>query len=204
MAKVPITWNGINPLTGQPFRWDEDFTWDGEIEIPDQKTSMQDLIDLSTIPDPDWTDIDAALDVLEAKLLSKLIDLSPEQRSDIYKMGPKSEAFCRQALTTGRSVVGKLDPETAAALPVAEADMTGYDKLRIRMVRITQMFEKADDSLMAAGSDVMVFASFLYGILKALGASNAGLDNLRKQLGTRFAKSPKQAPESGGSSGGTP
>ncbi len=206
MAKVPITWGGINPRTGQPFRWgDPELTWNGFIETSDPHTSMQDLIDLSPVTTDDWTAVDAALDVIQEKLVNRLVNLSVEQRSDIQKMGPKSEAFCRQALITGRANVTKLDPETAAALPKAEGDLGDLDKLNPRFTRLKQMFEKADDSMMALGSDVMVFATFLYGLLKALGASSAGLDTLRKQLGARFAKSTPKKPDggSGGSGGGT-
>lgn len=42
MAKVPITWNGINPLTQQAFRWSDDFTWNGQIEIPDPPPMSED------------------------------------------------------------------------------------------------------------------------------------------------------------------
>jgi hypothetical protein len=164
---------------------------------------MQDLIDLSTITDADWTAGAAALDVLEEKIFSKIRNLTTEERSEIFKMGPKSEAFCRHALITARAKVDKLDPDTVEALPVAEGDLAGYDKLRTFLTRLTPMFEKGSDSLMAAGSDVMVFATFVYGLLKALGASNAGLDNLRKQLGARFAKSPKKKETPSGSGGDT-
>ncbi len=204
MAKIPITWNGINPLTGQPFKWnDPGLTWNGFIETPDPHTSMQNLIDLSTITDADWTAANAALDVLEEKIFSKIRNLTTEERSEIFKMGPKSEAFGRQALITARAKIDKLDPDTAEALPVAEGDLAGFDKLRAFLTRLTPMFEKGGDSLMAAGSDVMVFATFVYGLLKALGASNAGLDDLRKQLGARFAKTSKKKENPSGG-GGTP
>lgn len=41
--------------------------------------------------------IDAALTSLESAL-SGLIALTPDQRRAMTKMGPKSEAFCRQGL----------------------------------------------------------------------------------------------------------
>lgn len=203
--KVPITWDGINPLTGQPFTWDDPgLTWDGEIEIPDEPTNMQDLIDLSPITTQDWTDIDAALTTLETKLVARLINLTVDQRGEINKMGPKSEAFCRQALVTGRGVAAQLPAETATNLTAAEGDLANFDKLRTRFTRISQLFEKTEDSTMALGSDVMDYALDLYGILKAMGASNAGLDLLRKQLSARFAKAAKPAPEQPGGSGGNP
>jgi len=149
----------------------------------------QDLISLG-ISDADWTAIDAALTTLEDKLGAKLLDLTVEQRSRLTKMGDKSEAFCRQALVIGRQNVGKLPTDAAADLTAEEADLADLDKLRPRLARLTAITEKADDSEVALGSDIMVFSLGLYGILKALGAG-AGLDALRSQMGTRFARGPK-------------
>lgn len=198
--KVPITWDGINPLTGQPFRWDDDFTWDGEIEIPDNHKPMQDLIDLSSITDADWTDIDAAITTLETKLGAKLLDLTIEQRRRLMKMGDKSEAFCRQCLVVARENEAKLPADTVTELTTEEGDLASLDKLRMRLTRLAALSEKCDDSEMALGSDIMVFSLVAYGLLKAIGAG-AGLDALKAQLGARFAKSPSQpasAPAPGG------
>lgn len=202
-TKVPITWDGINPLTGQPFTWDDPgLTWDGEIEIPDEPTNMQDLIDLSPITTQDWTDIDAALDVIETKLISRLIDLTPQERKELTKMGDKSEAFARQCLVVARQNDGKLPADTVTELGAAEGDLSSIDKLRPRLTRLMQMVEKADDSEVALGSDIMVFALAVYGILKAIGAG-AGLDQLKAQMSARFVRKAKAKPADGGS-GGTP
>src|SRR5688572_15523496 len=95
----PLRWDMTLP-DGEPLRWDDPrFTWDGF--VPDQNNTpqimTQNLITLD-VTDADWTDIDAALLVLETKLGAKLLDLTVEQRSELTKMGDKSEAFARQAL----------------------------------------------------------------------------------------------------------
>jgi hypothetical protein len=149
----------------------------------------QDLITLG-ITDADWTAIDAALTTLETKLGDKLLDLTIEQRSRLTKMGDKSEAFCRQALIIGRQNAAKLPTDTASDLTAEEGDLTDLDKLRPRLARIAAIAEKADDSEVALGSDIMVFSLGLYGVLKALGAG-AGLDDLRAQMGARFARGPR-------------
>jgi hypothetical protein len=64
------------------------------------------------------------------------------------------------------------------------------DKLRPRLARLTAISEKSDDTEVALGSDIMVFCLTLYGILKAIGAG-AGLDELKAQMGARFARGPK-------------
>lgn len=163
-------------------------TWNGTA-FSQPKTMTQDLLSLG-INDADWTAIDGALTTLETKLGEKLLDLTIEQRSRLTKMGDKSEAFCRQALIVGRQNASKLPADTAADLTTEEADLADLDKLRPRLARLAALAEKADDSEVALGSDIMVFSLGLYGILKALGAG-AGLDDLRAQMGARFARGPR-------------
>jgi len=149
----------------------------------------QNLVTLG-ISEADWTAIDAALTTLEEKLGAKLLDLTTEQRSRLTKMGDKSEAFCRQALITGRLNVVKLPADAAADLTAEETDLADLEKLRPRLARLTALTEKTDDTDVALGSDIMVFCLTLYGILKAIGAG-AGLDGLRAQMGARFNRSPQ-------------
>jgi hypothetical protein len=151
----------------------------------------QDLIKLD-IPDADWPEIDAAILTLETKLGAKLLDLTPEERGQLTKMGAKSEAFGRQALIVGRQNAGKLPEETVTDLTAEEGDLSALDKLRPRYTRILALTEKADDTVLALGSDIMVFALFLYGLLKALG-KGAGLDELKAQMGARFTRGPRKA-----------
>jgi hypothetical protein len=179
---------------GEPLRWgDPRFTWDGF--LPEEQNNIlkimtQNLITLD-VTDADWTDIDAALLVLETKLGAKLLDLTVEQRSDLNKMGDKSEAFCRQALINGRQNVASLPPQTASDLTAEEADLAALDKLRPRLARLTALKEKTADTEMALGSDIMVFCLSLYKMLDAIGAG-AGLDELRAQMKARFVGRPKK------------
>jgi len=183
----PLTWNsGVVWNSSTPGA-----LWNGTANTS-HTTMTQDLIALD-ISDADWTAIDAALTTLEDKLGAKLLDLTVEQRSRLTKMGDKSEAFCRQALVTGRQNAAKLPTDTAADLTAEEADLAALDKLRPRLARLTALTEKADDSEVATGSDIMVFSLTLYGILKAIGAGG-GLDALKAQMGARFARGPKAPP----------
>ena len=175
------------------FHWDTPgLTWDGFVpETSNPNLMSQNLLTLD-ISDADWTAIDAALATLETKLGAKLLDLTIEQRIALNKMGEKSEAFCRHSLVVGRQNVGELTTRAVAGLTAAEGDLVNCDKVRPRLARLTALTEKADDTEMALGSDVMAFALFQYGLLSALGAG-AGLDELYAQLGARFSRTP--APE---------
>jgi hypothetical protein len=180
----PLTWN-----SGQAWNT-PGLVWPGATNQP-PPIMTQDLLSLG-ISDADWTAIDTALDTLETKLGAKLLDLTPAQRKGLTKMGDKSEAFCRQALVVGRQNATKLPTDTATDLTAEEGDLADLDKLRPRLTRLLSLSEKADDSEVALGSDLMVFSLSLYGILKAIGAGG-GLDELKAQMGARFARGPKVA-----------
>jgi hypothetical protein len=150
---------------------------------------LQNLITLD-ISESDWTEIDAALALLDAKLGAKLIDLTPEQRQALNKMGDKSESFCRQSLIVGRQNVAELTTRVSDGLTAAEGDLANHGKVRQRLTRLRALTEKADDTEMALGSDIMEYALFQYGFLSAIGAG-AGLDTLYAELGTRFSRAPQ-------------
>jgi hypothetical protein len=169
-----LTWNGPKPLNNNA-----------------SKVMTQNIVTLD-ITDADWIAIDAALTTIETKLGAKLVDLTPEQRSDLSKMGPKSETFCRQTLVVGRQNVASLPAQTVTDLTEEEGDLGGIDKLRPRLARITSLKEKGDDTSLALGSDIMVFALSLYGLLKAIG-QGAGLDELRAQMKARFTRKAKSS-----------
>ena len=61
------------------------------------------------------------------------------------------------------------------------------DRLRPRMQRLQRLAERGADSETALGSDIMRCALDGYALLKVAGR-NQGLEGLRKELGTRFAK----------------
>ena len=76
----------------------------------------------------------------------------------------------------------------------AQADLGALDRLRpvldrLRPVldRLQRLAERGSDTEMALGSDVMDVALEGYGLLKVSG-KNQGLDGLRKELSSRWAK----------------
>lgn len=92
MAKVPITWDGTNPLTGQPFRWDEGLTWDGFIETPDPPIMSTDNRISSTLSAADFTAILGHITAIQA-LLPFRLSIPNSERNQIAKFGDKSQAF---------------------------------------------------------------------------------------------------------------
>ena len=147
----------------------------------------QNLVSLN-LSAADITAIDGALTTLEQKFAG-LVDLTPDQRKSLSKMGDASEAFCRQTLT----VLAQNPNILPASFNLAEAqgDLANIDKLRPLFTRLAALMEKANDTEMALGSDVMSAALEGYAQLKVSG-KGAGLDTLRQQMGARFARGPKK------------
>ena len=148
----------------------------------------QNLITLN-LTDAQITAVTAALTELETQLAG-LISLSAPTKRSVQKMGPKSEAFCRQTLR----VLTENPHIVPANVPLADAqaDLTALDALQPIMVRLSRLSDRASDTQIALGSDVMTFALRGYSLLKLTGRSE-GLEPLRQQLGARFAKGPRQA-----------
>lgn len=134
------------------------------------------------------TAVDAALTALETAL-SGLIALSIPQKRSLRKMGEKSEAFCRQALRVLAQNPQIVPPNLASSGAVE--DLAALDQLRPRLVRLTRLAEKAADTDIALGSDVMAASLQVYNLLKT-SSEGEGLIALRKELGLRFVKGPRQ------------
>ena len=149
----------------------------------------QNLISL-TLTDAQLAAVDAALEALEANF-GNLLSLEASERRGLTKMGDKSEAFCRQtlmALVQNPQVVpGSLD------LAEANQDLRTLDQLRPRLARLQRLGERASDTEMALGSDVMTASLMGYGLLKIAG-KHQGLESLRKALSYRFKGGARSEP----------
>lgn len=130
-----------------------------------------------------------ALSELETQL-SGLVAMSIEQRRKLARMGDKSEAFCRQTLEVLAQNPQVVPP--SLKLAEAQADLVALDRLRPLVLRLTRLAERANDTEIALGSDVMRCALDGYALLKVSGR-NQGLEGLRKELGNRFARSARSS-----------
>lgn len=149
----------------------------------------QNLINL-TLSDAQLDAVDQALTDLETQLVA-LVAMNATQRRKLARMGDKSEAFCRQTLSVLTQNPQVVPP--SLKLTEAQADLVALDRLRPRLQRLQRLAERGADSETALGSDIMRCALDGYALLKVAGR-NQGLEGLRKELGTRFAKNGR-APE---------
>lgn len=145
-----------------------------------------------TLSEEKLTQASQGLEIVE-HALAELISLKPIERQRLTKMGQKSEAFCRQALTVLKENPKIVPP--GLDLAGAQADLLTLDQLAPLLVRLQRLTERARDSEMALGADVMDVALEGYALLKVSGKQQ-GLDGLRKELSGRWARNSSTEPES--------
>ena len=150
---------------------------------------MQNLVSLN-LSVQDLADVDAAIATLR-RVFAPMIALQPGQRRELYKMGDKSEAFCRQTLSVLAANPQMVPPNLG--LSEAQADIAALDALRPRVQQLQQLVERAEDTETALGSDIIAVALEGYGLLKVSGKGEA-LKGARQALSARFAKS-RRSPE---------
>ena len=151
---------------------------------------MQNLISLN-LSAQDLADVDAAISTLR-RVFTPMIALRPEQRRELYKMGDKSEAFCRQTLSVLAANPQIVPPYLGLA--EAQADLVALDALRPRLLQLQQLVERAEDTDTALGSDIIAVALEGYGLLKVSGKGEA-LKGARRDLSARFAKASRVVEE---------
>jgi hypothetical protein len=151
---------------------------------------MQNLVSLN-LTAQDLADLDGALETMR-RVFAPLVTLQPQQRRELMKMGDKSEVFCRQTLTLLTANPQIVPPNLGLA--EAQADLAALDQLRPRLMVLRQLLEKADDTEMALGSDIIGVALEGYGVLKVSG-KDEGLKSARRELSARWAKPGRSTPE---------
>lgn len=150
----------------------------------------QNLLSL-TVTDEQVSAALAGLQQIEAAL-SGLISLESGERRGLMLMGPRSEPFARQTLRVLEQNPGIVPP--SLDLDGARADLDALDRLTPVLERVQRLTARLDDTVAALGSDVMGVALEGYGQLKLSGGAY-GLDDLRREIGGRFAKSRRKAAE---------
>ena len=132
--------------------------------------------------------VDAALAVLE-KNLAELVTLTAVQRRKALKMGDGSEVFCRQTELVLRQNVGMVPADFELA--ELQQDIATLDALRPRLQRLRTLTDRADDTELALGSDILSASLDGYALTKVIG-QGTGLDTLKAAMKTRLARKPRK------------
>lgn len=132
--------------------------------------------------------VDAALAVLEENL-AELVTLTAVQRRKALKMGDGSEVFCRQTELVLRQNVGMVPADFELA--ELQQDIATLDALRPRLQRLRTLTDRADDTELALGSDILSASLDGYALTKVIG-KGTGLDTLKAAMKTRLARKPRK------------
>ena len=134
--------------------------------------------------------VQAAIATIREKL-PFLIDLSPEERHTLPKMGDKSRAFVSKALEVATQNPGFLP--RSFDLDGMRRDVDLLDALRPVALSLAQLQELVDDSLLELGSESYAAALVVYQYAKGSVAGEA-LDGAVDDLGRRFARKSSVTP----------
>lgn len=152
---------------------------------------MKNRISMSFTPDVVQR-IGVSISALEVDL-SALIALSQDERRDMFRMGPKSHAFCTTALNVAEQHPGIMPRDFD--LTAFRQDQDALDVLRPLATRLDQLYQRMADTQLALGSDLMAAALEVYGQVKG-SAKDKGLDEARRALGERFERNgPRRKPD---------
>ncbi|MBF2026544.1 MAG: hypothetical protein IGS48_07220 [Oscillatoriales cyanobacterium C42_A2020_001] len=132
----------------------------------------------ATMTQADRDAVLAAVATIKEKL-PFLMDLTPEQRKSLPKMGDKSQAFVNKALE-----VAAQNPDflpRSFDLEEMKRDVELFQALYPVFLSLTQLQELVDDTVMAVGSDAYAAALVVYNFAKASG-KGSGLDAVADEM----------------------
>jgi hypothetical protein len=137
---------------------------------------------------------DEVLDLI-AQIRTKLpflIDLSPEERMSLPKMGDKSRAFVNGSL----QMATQDDSYLPRAFDVEELrkDVELAENMQPISVALKQLSEFVDDTYILVGSEAYTASLVVYQSAKRNG-HGAALDGLLDSLAQRFARKSKEEPD---------
>jgi hypothetical protein len=122
-----------------------------------------------------------------------LIDLTPEDRRTMLKMGDKSRAFVSKALEVATQNPNFLP--RSFDLEEMRRDLALFETLYPVLLSLTQLQELVDDTCIASASEAYTAALAVYSYAKASG-DVTGLDAVIDEMGRRFnRRSKKKQPE---------
>lgn len=147
------------------------------------------------------TDRDKILDLISqiVALMPFLVDLTPEERHSLFKMGDWG-----RPIVEGTLILAEQDDSfLPRSFDVAEMrkDKDLYDAMSPIFVRLSKLFEGVEDTMMLTGSDLIMAGLDIYGNAKENGIGSH-LDNLVPLVARRFKRKSKKEGEGGGNEGG--
>lgn len=128
-------------------------------------------------------EIEAALEAIKQKL-PFLITLTIEERRRLFKMGKARFSFVQDSLAIARA-----NPEILPAsfdLSAFERDLALAKELANLRLRVNQLNEQLDDTLIAVGSEALSSSLNVYDYLKTAAKQYPGLKGAIEELSLQF------------------
>jgi hypothetical protein len=144
----------------------------------------------ATLSEADRQAVLAAIQTIRQKL-PFLVDLTPEERHALPKLGGKSRGFVEQALQ-----VAEQNPDILPrSFDVGEMrnDVELLNALAPVLTALSQLNELVDDTTMAVGSEAYASALLVYQFARAAGKGSA-LDSALEGMSQRFARKSRSIP----------
>jgi hypothetical protein len=128
-------------------------------------------------------------------LMPMQVDLTLDERKSLVKMGDSGRPFVEQAL----NLVEQDDTFMPRTFDKAEMrqDSDFYTTMLPVLIQVTKLYETVGDTMMLAGSDLIVAALDVYRNAKDNGKGE-NLDNLVPLLGRRFKVKHQKGDNNGG------
>lgn len=149
----------------------------GESEMQENRVSV-------SLSEADRQAVLSALATVREKL-TFLVDLSPEERRGLPKMGERSQGFVTKALEVATQN-GDILPRSFDVEEMRK-DVELLAALSPVMSALAQLQELVEDTYMAVGSEAYTSALLVYQYARA-GGKGAALDGALDALGQRFAR----------------
>lgn len=145
------------------------------------------------IPDDDLQAVQAAVQTLQAKLVPHLVNIGPDEKRALAKMGSKSVDFVSKTLTYAST-----NPQFKPAFVDIDdfsQDVSAFGLLRSLQQPLSQIADMLDDSLALSGSEAYAAALAYYQSIKTAAKMNVpGAATIADDLAARFAGQGLRAP----------
>lgn len=147
----------------------------------------------STLSKNDQKEVIDAIATIQQKL-SFLINLSPDERRSLPKLGDKTRIFVQKAM----EVVNQNSEFLPRSFEVAnmQREVELYEGLYPILLAVAKLHELVDDTYMAAGNEAYTSARTVYSSAKVNGRG-MGVDAVVYDLGRRFSRKPRKPSSDG-------
>lgn len=151
--------------------------------------AQQDLVSLE-LTAAEIDQLKAALGTLKTILGPRLISLTPDQRSELLKMGDTLRGYCAKAIPALNTNADALPP--AFDREELNRDWTDYEALEAFLGEFNGLAERLRDTRLALSSDIFTSVLIGTGFLKALNKLDPSLDDLLAELRAARRRKPRK------------